>query len=177
MKNEVISIREWIERFNRGEYEDKNRSTQIKAGWYDWFCKDTSLANKTKKMGNIIKKITNPILLENCYVFFKNNCPVIGPLYDSFKFCNLITGDVEFCVNIDDKRENYKYCVYGRQNGFNEPIFCTNSSKELVNFFNNTELEITLEVINEDRDLSNEINGCLDRLKDTLSDTINILKE
>ena len=37
--------------------ESADKRVQIDAGWYDWFCKDTSLVNKTKRMGNIIKQI------------------------------------------------------------------------------------------------------------------------
>ena len=36
---ENISVREWIEKFNNGEFEDADIDTQIEAGWYDWFCK------------------------------------------------------------------------------------------------------------------------------------------
>ena len=55
--NETISIITWIEKFNNGEFLSKEVKVQIKAGWYDWFCKDTSLVNKTVKLGNIIKQI------------------------------------------------------------------------------------------------------------------------
>lgn len=51
-----ISIREWVVRFNDGKYESSDVKTQIEAGWYDWFCKDSSLANKTKRMGIIINR-------------------------------------------------------------------------------------------------------------------------
>ena len=51
-----ITLRTWIERFNNGDFETKDVATQIEAGWYDWFCKDSSLANKTKRMGNISKQ-------------------------------------------------------------------------------------------------------------------------
>ena len=40
------------------------------------FCRDTSLKNKTKKMGNIIKQIKRcgRVNLAETYVWFKNNC-------------------------------------------------------------------------------------------------------
>lgn len=137
--DERISLKEWIENFNNGEYEAKDFKTQCNAGWYDWFCKDESLANKTKKMGKIIKKINNEYLLNNCYVFFKNNCPVVGPLYDDFRFCKLVDdGDsrVLYTISINDKRNNYTYTVYGRENDFETALFETNYSKELVKFLN-----------------------------------------
>ena len=47
----------WIDEFMEGNFDADDVKTQIRAGWYDWFCKDSSLANKTKKMGNIIKQV------------------------------------------------------------------------------------------------------------------------
>lgn len=134
---ERISLKEWIKKFVDEEFDYPSRENQIRAGWYDWFCRDTSLRNKTYKMGNIIQKITNENLLNNCYIFFKNNCPMVGPLYDDFRICDLKTGDVIYTVVIDDKRNNFKYIVYGIENDFKKPLFETNKSKELVNWLNN----------------------------------------
>ena len=47
-KEKYITIREWKENFEKGEFDSKNTNTQIKAGWYDWFCADSSLLRKTK---------------------------------------------------------------------------------------------------------------------------------
>lgn len=137
---ERITLKEWIENFNNGDYKEKDFDTQVKAGWYDWFCKDTSLAGKTNKMGNIIKKINNEYLLNKCYVFFKNNCPVVGPLYDDFRFCKIENdGDsrVLYTISIGDRRNNCKYTIYGRENDFRSPLFETNMVKGIINFLNN----------------------------------------
>lgn len=95
-----ISIREFIRRFDAGEFNYNNRSTQIDAGWYDWFCKDTSLAAKTQILGKRLKSIADSHMIDqdNMYVFFKNNCPMNGRLYDSFSICEMGTGDVLFWI-------------------------------------------------------------------------------
>ena len=134
---ERISLKQWIKNFNNGEYESEDFKTQCEAGWYDWFCKDTSLKNKTYKMGNIIKHITNENLLNNCYIFFKNNCPVVGPLYDDFRICSLETGNVLYTIVIGDRREETTYVVYGRENDFTSALFKTNKSNLLINWINN----------------------------------------
>ncbi len=61
----------WIDEFMEGNFDVNDVKTQIKAGWYDWFCKDLSLANKTKKMGNIIKQVKRggKVDLDNNYVW------------------------------------------------------------------------------------------------------------
>lgn len=84
MKN--ITVREWIDKFNHGEFDNEDFKTQCAAEWYDWFCSTKSLAKKLKKMGNIIKDIKNDYILDNFRVWFKNNCPCSYPLYDDFRF-------------------------------------------------------------------------------------------
>lgn len=139
---ERISIASWIDAFNRGEFDSEDCKTQIKAGWYDWFCKDSSLAKKTQKMGNIIKgiKAGGKVNLKDWYVWFKNNCPLNGPLYDDFRFASLETGDVQFTIQINCCWNKHRYCVYGRtpdgQAHWDEPLFETDSLKELKDWFN-----------------------------------------
>ena len=59
------TLRKWIFPFNDGVYELADRRTQIQAGWFDWFCRDTSLKNKTCKMGRIIKQIRDGYLVDS----------------------------------------------------------------------------------------------------------------
>lgn len=131
-----INVKQWQENFKSGKYQSGDFATQVNAGWYDWFCKDSSLLGKTNKMGKIIEKITNPYILENYYVWFKNNCPFAGPLYDNFRFSDLSNQDTQFTICINDKRENYRYVVYGRANDFEKPLFECNNSRDLVKYFN-----------------------------------------
>ena len=35
-----ITVKEWIEKFNNGEFDKADYETQCAAGWYDWFCSD-----------------------------------------------------------------------------------------------------------------------------------------
>ena len=132
------SLNQWIKAFNEGKFDSKDTKVQIEAGWYDWFCKDSSLANKTKKMGNIIKQIKpgGKVDLETSYVWFKNNCPLNGPLYDEFRIADIENNNNLFVVQIDCVWNDSKYTVYERLDGFDKPAFKTNSSRELVKWFN-----------------------------------------
>ena len=139
---ERINIATWIEKFLNGEFDSRDVKTQIKAQWYDWFCKDSSLATKTKRMGNIISQIKEggKVDLQNWYCWFKNNCPLNGPLYDDFRFSSLDTGDVQMTIQINCCWNNHVYCVYGRtpdgETHWDEPMFECDTRKELLNWLN-----------------------------------------
>lgn len=139
------SLREQIKAFEAGEYDTKDVDTQIDAGWYDWFCKDTSLPLKTtylfKKVLSILD--SKKIDLDKHYVFFKNNCPVQGQLYDDFRICDLETGEVIYCVTPNRKVKittGYAHIechadVYGKENDFQESLIDGRSWKDVKNFF------------------------------------------
>ena len=139
---ERISVSNWIDKFLAGQYDSPDVKIQILSGWFDWFCKDSSLVNKTKKIGDIIKQIKSggKVNLQDLYVWFKNNCPLNGPLYDDFRFASLETGDVQFTIQIDCCWNKQRYTVYGRtrdgEGHWDEPLFETNIVKELVNWLN-----------------------------------------
>ena len=133
---EEINVKQWQENFGKGKYALPDFHTQCEAGWYDWFCNDSSLASKTKTMGKIISKITNPYILEKCYVWFKNCCPMCHPLYDTFRFSDLEKSNVQFTICLNDKREKCKYVVYGVANDFETPLFQCNDARVLVRYFN-----------------------------------------
>ena len=140
------SVREWIARFLNNEFDGKGFNTQVDAGWYDWFCKGESLRNKTYKMGRIIKQVKDggKVDLDDWYVWFKNNCPMSGPLYDDFRFARLDDGLVMFTIQIDCCWNKRKYSVYGRKqlaNGeledrFDKPLFECDNSRDLVKWLN-----------------------------------------
>lgn len=138
MTDKRIPLRTWIQRFNNNEFESLDVKVQIDAGWYDWFCRDTSLRNKTKKMGNIIKQIKDggKVNLDESYVWFKNNCPMSGPLYDDFRIANIHDGATQLVVQLDSPWEDAKYTVYSVDDFFDKPVLLTNSSRELVKWLN-----------------------------------------
>jgi hypothetical protein len=92
--------------------------------FYDWFCKDSSLQNKSWKLMKQVKTFLkhNPqIDLLTHYVFFKNNCPMNGPLYDDFRICNIETGNVVYTVTPKCGHSGLAE-IWGRENDFKGPI-------------------------------------------------------
>lgn len=94
--------------------------------WYDWFCRETSLKRKGEALLKKLKAIASSNKFDNdkCYVFFKNNCPCYGSLYDDFRICDKETGDVLYCVvpKSGFKRDEGRAQVYGVDNDFKEPL-------------------------------------------------------
>lgn len=138
MKQE-ITVRQWKNNFINGMYDAKDFHTQVSAGWYDWFCKETSLAGKTQKMGNIILKVRDggKVNLDTMYVWFKNNCPCCYPLYDDFRFADIETGKVELTIQCGHPfGSEYTYEVYGRHNDFLDVLFQCKTSKQLIEWLN-----------------------------------------
>ncbi len=91
MTDTKISLNNWIAKYDNGDFDSKDLDTMIDAGWHDWFCADSSLYNRLKKMVSMVKAAANSEVVngDEVYVFFKNNAPFSGGTYDSFSLCEL----------------------------------------------------------------------------------------
>lgn len=118
-----MNIATFAVRFLRGDFDLNDRKTQIEAGWYDWFCRDASLEAKTRKLGQKVLQLmkSSKIDVEKNYVFFKNNCPMSGGLYDDFRICDMETGNVIYTV-VPRCTHSGKAEVWGRENNFQESL-------------------------------------------------------
>ena len=121
-----MNIREYIQRFDAGEFEAPDFNTQCEAGWYDWFCKESSLRNKTKKLTAKLKQIlaSPKINQDTMYVWFKNNCPGEGSLYDDFRIADIATGGTIYTIIPASgfTTDKGKSEVWGRENDFDGPL-------------------------------------------------------
>lgn len=118
----------------------RNRRQDTRHLWYDWWCRETSLANKGNHLMQKLRAIADSKKFDNdkTYVFFKNNCPAIGTLYDDFRICDIETGDVIYTVvpASGHKCRKGKAEVWGKENDFNGPIL-TGTWKEVKAWFLN----------------------------------------
>lgn len=130
---ERITLKQWKENYLEGKYNAKDFSTQVSAGWYDWFCSDVALSGRLNKMASIVKKLKDS---EKVYVWFKNNCPMVGPLYDDFRIADIENGETLYTIPIDDKRQHFKYEIYGIDNDFRDPLLQTQNKQDVIDFLN-----------------------------------------
>jgi hypothetical protein len=95
MKN--YTAKQQIDAFREGKYLDENECFYF----YDWFCKDSSIERKSKGLMSKAIKFAKKynIDLDKNYIWFKNNCPIGGRLYDDFRFSNVETHDVLWTVS------------------------------------------------------------------------------
>ena len=90
-----LTVRQFVTKFDNGDFDVDSLKTQMDAGWYDWFCRDSALKNKTKTLGKKIKDISKIGFfdIDKTYVYLKNNCTMNGKTYDSFGICDIETGN------------------------------------------------------------------------------------
>ena len=110
-----------------GEEEQRNERAFAKGGGEGYGACDDDV------MG-----ITDPFILDNYYVWFKNNCPMVGPLYDDARFEPLAGGrnGQYFLVIKDSPHEAYKWALYTERHGFERPEFQCDNARDMIRYIN-----------------------------------------
>ncbi len=119
------NIKQQLEAYANGQFLESDGDVDTGCYlFYDWFCKDTSLEGKARRLFSNLKTFLKhhpEIDQTKHYVWFKNNCPMRGPLYDDFRISDMESGDVMWNVTPKSGHSG-KAEVYSRVNGFNEPL-------------------------------------------------------
>ena len=134
----MITVHSSIQEVVNSELTDK----EILNLWYDYFCKPTSLVNKGRALIRKLKKIYKLNELSGrkyfdpnkTYVFFKNNCPFCGSLYDDFRICDLETREVIFTIQVNRYDQKHSAELWGQPNNF-EGAILEGSIKDVYNYF------------------------------------------
>ena len=134
----MITVHSSIQEVVNTELTDK----EILNLWYDYFCKSSSLVNKGRALISKLKKIYKLNELSGrkyfdpnkTYVFFKNNCPCCGSLYDDFRICDLETREVIFTIQVNRYDQKHSAELWGLPNNF-EGAILEGSIKDVYNYF------------------------------------------
>ena len=130
------TLAQQLNAFASGRIMDSDGTTGSCYNFYDWFCKDSSLERKAHALFPKVKRFLAAypeIDILSTYVFFKNNCPMVGSLYDDFRIVDIESGNVLFTVTPSRviKTGNRRYAhsqrqteseIWARSNDFKEPI-------------------------------------------------------
>ena len=87
----------------------------------------------------MIKKIDNDFILDNYYVWFRNNCPLGGSLYDDMRFEPLdesLRDKLYFGVQVDYCRNDKKFGIFQARENYETTVFF-DTSEEVVDWINN----------------------------------------
>ena len=130
-----ISLNEQLYAFKEGVILDADGTASECFNFFDWFCKDSSLKNKAKRLFPVVRKFVKlhpEIDTSSVYVVFKNNCPMFGPLYDDFRICDMESGEVIWCVSPKDRLGNFS--AYSSSNGFKDPTYLGRNMTEAMKY-------------------------------------------
>ena len=149
-----MTVREFIHNYENGKYDNPDVDTMIEAGWHDWFCEDDELHIRLEAMFPKVKQIaaSSKIDIDTMFVFFKNNCPGRGDIYDDFRFCEMETGDVVFTITpaTGHERNKGQAEVWGKENYFKGALV-EGTWYDIINYFG-IEVIHTMEYSNAEGD-------------------------
>ena len=123
--SDEISVRQWQEQFRAGTFSAKDTATQCAAGWETWACPNSALAGRLKKIAPVVMGITEPYILDNFYIWFRNNGTDSPLTYDDVRFEPLIgeRNGKYFVIILDSPYERFKWALYTERRGFFIPEY------------------------------------------------------
>lgn len=132
MAKKETTLRQQLEAFTQGQYLDSDGQESWCFNFYDWFCQDKSLKRKARKLFSKTRTFVRKfnIDLDSTYVFFKNNCPMGGSLYDDFRICDIKSGNVIYTVT-PKCGHNGMAEIWGQENNFDGALYTADTLTDI----------------------------------------------
>lgn len=120
----------------RGEEAFDTTSKCCEHGWYDWFCSDASLKNRTKRFFTLVKGIKEGGKVDFGWnAWFKNNCPyAYDGTYDQLRISSEERN--EFVIGYKEPYYEETWVVYSPENDFEEPVARFGNVYKLIAWLN-----------------------------------------
>lgn len=140
MAKRNMTLREFCERYRRGDFKSKDRDVQVEAGWYRYcYCDDAAVLRRLKKIWKVLKGITDDFVLDSYYVRFHNCKSFKGSLYDTIEFFPIdekrlekLYFDVTIGCKIDSKNK-YTVSFFAKKDN---PTIWLNKAKDVATSIN-----------------------------------------
>lgn len=144
MTSEKRSVRQWQEQFRAGAFDSRDTAVQREAGWWDWHCRSDVIAGRLKRIAPVVMGIESPLILDQCSVWFINECTENKLLYDSARFerLNSSINGLFFKVDFNDPRQPDKWTLYTKRFGFHTPEFGCGHVRDMTRYINNMAREL-----------------------------------
>lgn len=108
--------------------------TEQNEAWYDWFCRDSELLKRGAKLTAKLTTLQHTSLFRDTNsVMYKNNCPIVGALYDDMRIYNIDSGKTLYVIAPYSPRTKTA-TVYSYTNKFETPVVQGKWS-EVIAFF------------------------------------------
>lgn len=103
-----MNLETFLTEYEKGSFRESDFETQVRAGWYDWFCEDSELAEKLESCYPVLKAITDPVLLTSYTPSFYDRETLSGNHYLSILLQTAGEGET-YSISIGDERNPCYY--------------------------------------------------------------------
>ena len=149
MTQNELSVRQWQEQYRAGAFDSKDTAVQREAGWWSWHCREDAVAGRLKRIAPVVMGIKSPLILDQCSVWFTNECAENKLLYDSVRF-ELLNGTRSgtfFMVDFKDPRQPDMWTLYTKRFGFHAPEFGCGDVRDLTKYIDKMAQELEQGII------------------------------
>lgn len=144
MNPDVLTVRQWQEQYRAGAYEGKDVGAQRMAGWWEWECRNDTLAGRLKKIAHMVMKIKELLILDGYSVYFSNHLSDRKSLYDNVQFepLNRAKKNDFFMIYIGNEDERDRLTLYIGRYGLDTPEFGCERTREMVQYISGMAREL-----------------------------------
>ena len=122
-----LTVREWIQKYNRGKFHKAKFKTWVNAGWVEWFCSEELLTPKITTFAEIISGFKyNEEVLDHYTVSFGNHQQDKYAPYDVICFTPFPKYEKQFTyftIECFNKQNKYNYVIFTERNDYREEIY------------------------------------------------------